>query len=358
MASGARDAMQRRGGNREIVIRSSEVEDRPDATQVQWSAGWKEAPERHRILPEADTDWLGRHYYKELVAEVDGVIAGRVGLEAYRQPFAELIDLCIRPEYRRLGLGENLTAECEREAAKRGFKALFLQTELENHAAHKLYTGLGFVPTTKGKMLRMVKLIDCPILADFIRAHPLCQYACEEVVKQKDQRRAVNLVWRDYITQDRLSFKLEGEGSRTESNGIGPAISACSWESSGGGRALSILITNEEVSDLAPGEFVTLTITLRNTGKRSEKGVFQFATPPGILIVEPESNSARTFLWEAKPGETIVQEVVVRIEPGFEDSILYELNYNSVPICVETYWEGQRVLLNLSLPFATPHPLS
>ena len=92
--------------NSEIVLRVSEPEDRARANVVQWSAGWMEAPTVHRVRPEADADWQARRYYQEIVAEVDGVMAARVGLEAYRPPFAELFDLCVRPDYRRRGLGE------------------------------------------------------------------------------------------------------------------------------------------------------------------------------------------------------------------------------------------------------------
>ena len=349
--------MQRRFGDREIVIRPAEVEDRPHAAHVQWAAGWKEAPERHRTLPEADADWLGRHYYKEIVAEADGIVAARVGLEAYRQPFAELIDLCVRPEFRRRGLAERLTAECEREAASRGFRGLFLQTEIENQAAHRLYTGLGFVPTAKGKMLRMVKLIDYPMLAAFVQSHPLNQYSCEEVASE-GAARSVRLCWRDYVSQDYFCLKLEGEGSRKESDGIGPALTGCSWKSYGGARGVDISLSKEQVSDLKPGEFVEIEISLTNTGTRQEKGVFQMSLPPGILVAQPETNRNRTFLWEADPGDTVRQSLTLQIEPGFEDSILYELNYHSVPVGMETYFEGERILLNVSLPFATPHPLS
>src|SRR5438046_2650683 len=100
--TGNPDALRVRMANSEIRLRSAEPEDRPRAREVQWAVGWKEAPTEHRSWPEADADWQARHYYREIVAEVDGIIAARVGLEAYRQPFAELIDLCVRPEYRRL----------------------------------------------------------------------------------------------------------------------------------------------------------------------------------------------------------------------------------------------------------------
>jgi ribosomal protein S18 acetylase RimI-like enzyme len=164
-----------------IVLRTSGSEDRARALAVQWSVGWAEAPTRHRVLPEADADWQAQHYFKEIVAEVDGVIAARVGLEAFCPPFAELVNLSVRRDYRRMGLGQRLTRACREEAARRGFAFLFLQTEIDNIAAHRLYTGLGFVPTAHGKMLRLLQPLDYPLLTEFCLTHPLNQFACTPI---------------------------------------------------------------------------------------------------------------------------------------------------------------------------------
>ncbi len=335
----------------QIHLRAAEPEDRPRAREVQWAVGWKEAPTEHRTWPEADADWQARRYYREIVAEVDGIIAARVGLEAYRQPFAELIDLCVRPEYRRLGLGEMLTRECERESAKRGFRALFLQTEMDNAAAHRLYTGLGFVPTAYGTMLRMVKLIDCPLLTDFRRLHPLTRYSCFPV---PDEARACILEWHAYITDDYLRLRLEGGASRSDSEGIGPAIAGCDWCSGQGERGLNIRFAPESVRDIEPGHHVETTITIANSGRSTESGVLQMVLPPGIRIESPATNREKVFSWQAAPGETVTQPVVLHVEPGFDAGILHELNYGSVPVSVEVYWESRRILLNASLPFAMP----
>ncbi len=338
----------------QINLRPAEPEDRSRAREVQWAVGWKEAPTRHRTWHEADADWQSRRYYREIVAEVDGNIAARVGLEAFRQPFAELIDLCVRPEYRRLGLGEMLTRECERQSAKRGFRALFLQTELDNCAAHRLYTGLGFVPTAYGTMLRMVKLIDCTLLTDFQRKHPLTRYNCSAAI---DGTRACILEWHAYITEDYLRLRLEGGASRLDSEGIGPAITGCDWRTGQGERALDIRFTSEPVRDIEPGHHVEMTIAATNHGRRVERGVFQLVLPPGVQIASPATNEEQVFLWQAEPGETVRQPVVLHVESAFDATILHELNYGSVPVSVEIYWERRRILLNASLPFAIPSPV-
>lgn len=337
----------------DIVLRATELEDSPRANAVRWAVGWTGAPTRHRSWPEADADWQARRYYREIVAEVDGVIAARVGLEAYRQPFAELIDLSVRPDYRRRGLGERLTRACEQEAAKRGFIALFLQTELDNHSSHRLYTSRGFVPTAHGNMLRMLKFLDFPLLAEFIRTHPLSQYSC---VPTPGQERAWNLEWQAYVTEDTLRLCLEGGASQSDSNEIGPALSAFDWRVEQGKRGLRARLQSEAVRDIEPGHHIELTVTVRNYGKRVEKGVFQLLLPPGVRVSSPTTNTAQVLSWEIVPGEEITQPIVVQIEQTFDASVLWYLNYKSLPICVEIYWEDHRALLSTSLAMAVPAP--
>lgn len=337
----------------EVVLRSAEPDDSARATAVRWSVGWAKAPHRHRVWPEADADWQTRHYYREIIAEVEGVLAARVGLEAYRQPFAELIDLSVRPDYRRRGLGEQLTKACQQAAAHRGFNFLFLQTEIDNYAAHHLYTSLDFVPTAHGKMLRMLKFLDYPLLAEFRRTHPLSQYSCTPV---PDRDRAWNLEWNAYVTQDCLRLCLEGGASQSDSDGIGPALTAFDWRVEEGARGLAVQITSEDVRDLEPGHHVELTITAHNYGKRLESGVFQMVLPPGVHVSSPATNAEQAFLWEVAPGEAVTQPLVVQIEPTFDSSGLWYLNYGSLPVCVETYWEGHRALLSTSLHLAVPPP--
>lgn len=389
-------------GDSEVVLRASEPEDKPRANSVRWSAGWVDGPKRHRTLPEADADWQARRYFREIVAEVDGVVAARVGLEAYRQPFAELIDLCVRPDYKRRGLGELLTRKCQEEAARRGFMALFLQTELDNHAAHRLYTGMDFVPTAYNKMLRMVKFLDYPLIADFRRAYPLNQYWCtaiketdkkidKEIDKEtgntvagdgerksegvvtvdghspnhdediageaRPRRRAWNMEWHAYITEDYLRLRLEGGSARSDSDGVGPALTGLEWRVGQGARGLSMRIIPEEIRDLEAGHYVAIDLFVQNNGKRRESGLWQMILPPGVRVCGPETNQERVFLWEVGPGEQITQPLVLQIEPGFDMSALWYLNYNSLPISVEAFWDGHRALLSAAIPMAVPPPI-
>src|SRR5579871_3029656 len=353
--TGAPDPRIVRVGETEIRMRTAEPEDRPRKRDVQWAVGWKDAPDAHRYWPEADADWQARHYFQEIVAEVDCVIAARIGLEAYRPPFAELVNLCVRPDSRRLGLGHMLTRAGQEEAARRGFRILFLQTEIDNLIAHRLYVGQDWVPTAHGKMLRMLKFLDYPLLTDFRNSHPLNQYQCTPV---PNVQRAWNLEWHAYVTDDYLRLRLEGGASQSDSEGIGPALPACDWRIGQGARGLSLSLLREEVRDIEPGHHIAMEIVATNRGKRIESGVFQMILPPGLRVSSPTTNQTRAFLWQAAPNETVRQPVVIEVEPTFDAGLLWYLNYGSVPVSVEIYWEGHRTLLSASLPFAVPPPQS
>ncbi len=336
-----------------IVIRPGTDRDSFEARQVQWAVGWKDAPEQHRWWPVPDTDWVESHYFKEIVAEVDGVIAGRIGLEAYVPPFAELVNLCVRQDYRRLGLGEKLTQAGQQEAARLGFSALFLQTEIDNTGAHRLYSGEGWVPTAHGKMLRMVKLIDYPLLAAYKRIHPLNQYHCTPV---PGHERVWNMEWHAYVTDDFLRLRLESGASQSDSDGLAPVISGCEWSVGEGDRSLAFALDSEKLLDIEPGHHVELTITAENRGRRAESGVFQAVLPPGVRISGPASNITRTFSWELAPGEAMEQPFTIQIEKTFDAGALWHLNYTSLPVSVEAYWQGHRALLSTALQMAAPPP--
>ena len=166
--------------------------------------------------------------------------------------------------------------------------------------------------------------------------------------------RAWILEWHAYITNDYLRLRLEGGASRSDSEGVGPALTACDWCTGQGERALTIRLSPEPLRDIEPGHHVEITVTVTNGGRRVERGVVQLLLPPGVQVSSPATNRERAFLWQAAPGETVTQPVVLQIEPTFDSSMLHELNYGSVPVSAEVYWERRRILLNVSLPFAQP----
>lgn len=338
----------------EIVLRDAYEEDRPRTRAVRWSAGWAEPPNQHQMWQEADSDlWVARHYYREFVAEVGGVTAARVGLEAFCPPFAELCDLAVRPEFRRRGLGRLLTTRCLEAAAKRDFVAVFLQTELDNAASHRLYRSLGFVPTARGRMLRMVHFLNYPLLTSFRDNHPLNQYSCRAV---EGKKRAWELEWTDFVTEDYLRLTLEGGASQSDSDGMGPSLPAFDWRGAQGERGLSVSLEREERKDIEPGDYVDMTLRATNHGKQRETGVFQMILPSGVRVSSPRTNQKKVFEWELAPGESLTQPIELQIETNFDVSPLWFLNYPSLPVSVEVYWTGHRALLSTNFAMAAPPP--
>ena len=67
-------------------------------------------------------------------------------------------DLFVKPAFRRAGLGAAALTELRAFCAKRGVRALFVETGQENVAAQALYRRVGFVMTNR--QLLMLKLAD------------------------------------------------------------------------------------------------------------------------------------------------------------------------------------------------------
>jgi GNAT superfamily N-acetyltransferase len=60
---------------------------------------------------------------------------------------AELMRICVRPQYRRQGLGAKIVEALEREAKRLGFTRTVLVTGLDMPAALALYGSLGYART-------------------------------------------------------------------------------------------------------------------------------------------------------------------------------------------------------------------
>ena len=95
-----------------------------------------------------------------VVAERDGAVVGLAGLHVsysieYDEPVAKLSAIVVDESDRRLGIGEALVAEIEREARARGCCLIFLTTAEHRRAAHAFYRELGFEETGR----RFAKLL-------------------------------------------------------------------------------------------------------------------------------------------------------------------------------------------------------
>lgn len=144
---GARDAMstawrgerwpcQRSDAAPHLLIRHMQEEDLPvilDIERRAYSFPWSENIFRDCL----------RVSYHCRVAELQGVIIG-YGVMAIYVDEAHLLNLCIRPESRRRGLGLRLLGHLLGEARASGARTILLEVRPSNSAAIALYRRLGF----------------------------------------------------------------------------------------------------------------------------------------------------------------------------------------------------------------------
>lgn len=96
--------------------------------------GWSEAEIR---------DLLASPGVRAVVMSEEGEPAGFALIRAIAGE-AELLTLCVRPQFRRTGLGEALLQSAETTAAAQGAQRLFLEVSAANEAAIGLYSRAGY----------------------------------------------------------------------------------------------------------------------------------------------------------------------------------------------------------------------
>ncbi len=78
-----------------------------------------------------------------LVAVEGDAVAGYIGSQTVLG-WADMMNLCVSPEYRRRGIGEKLTLELERRLRENKTEQLSLEVRVSNESAIALYEKLGF----------------------------------------------------------------------------------------------------------------------------------------------------------------------------------------------------------------------
>jgi ribosomal-protein-alanine N-acetyltransferase len=78
-----------------------------------------------------------------LVAVDGDTVAGYIGSQTVLG-WADMMNLCVSPDYRRQGIGEALTAELERQLKENGATCLTLEVRVSNAPAIALYEKMGF----------------------------------------------------------------------------------------------------------------------------------------------------------------------------------------------------------------------
>ncbi|HEY2447084.1 MAG TPA: GNAT family N-acetyltransferase [Rhizomicrobium sp.] len=112
-----------------------------------------------------------------LVAREDGTPAGFVAARAVAGE-AEILSLGVPENFRRRGIGSELTARAVRRAAAMGASSLCLEVAVENHTARALYERLGF--RQAGSRPAYYKDIDGVLRGGLILKCPLGEFMGKE----------------------------------------------------------------------------------------------------------------------------------------------------------------------------------
>lgn len=110
-------------------------------------------PDESSFTPQQESEFLAAKTASaneiEVIALVDGTVAGTAGIEAigtnYKVRHRAEFGIAIRKEYWGLGLGKALTEACIQCARKAGYAQLELSVVAENATAIALYQNEGFV---------------------------------------------------------------------------------------------------------------------------------------------------------------------------------------------------------------------
>ncbi len=267
-----------------------------------------------------------------IVGRVGGVVVGRAILDAAFYPLAEFENLEVSPPYRGRGVGGAIIQHAIETAARAGFLAIHAQTSKDNTAAHRLYAQHGFLPATRGEMLRVWRFINLPVLPQFLHDHPMALF---------DSRRAGDrehvLRWRDIGSRDELAVTIRGGSCQSDSNSIGPEVSALRLRS----NRVRLTATLDGDRSIQPGGTISMRVALANNSARDLVGGFRIGLNPGFSISSDYPGGEQ---FSIPAGGTLERSVTVALASDFPISTLGICAYRSVPVSVDfllgdhTFW--------------------
>jgi ribosomal protein S18 acetylase RimI-like enzyme len=325
-----------------VEVREYSPSDECDWQLTRRLAGLAGLPAGHAHWPSLwpDDDPRTERAGVELLAEVDGLVVGRVLLEAHHHPYCELVNLCVRPDCEGMGVATALVQESIRRARQLGFKVMVLQESLDDGPAHGIYQRAGFVPATRGDMQRMVKLLDVPLVASLLRTFPDAEFVSEPPPDRGEKW--WRLSWHAGA-DDFVALYLHGGSCQFDSDGFQPVIQACEFAYNG----VSLAVEADMAAEIARGAVGDLRLHLENRGAEPFEGAVR-----AMLLPETEID-----------GEAALGALAVKLEPGGEQTAVLPIrarhqfrcdylpfgSYLSVPMTAEVCWKAGSVLLSVAV---------
>jgi ribosomal protein S18 acetylase RimI-like enzyme len=287
-----------------------------------------------------DSSPQGKGSGAELVAEVDGLVVGRVHLEAHHHPYCELVNLSVRPDYEGLGVATTLVREAIARARALGLKVMVLQEFLDEAQAHGIYQKAGFLPATRGEMLRLVKLLDVPLVSGLLKRAPQAEFTSKPAPERGEKW--WRLSWNGG-PQDFVALYLHGGSCQFDSDGFQPVFQAGEFTRDN----VSLALEAEMTPELARGEVGDLRVTVKNLAKEPFRGVVRAVLLPDTQVEGDLSRRAPTVA--LGPGEQEEVLLPVKVTHDFRCDFLRFGSYPSMPMTAEVCWERGSVLLSVAV---------
>jgi len=334
-----------------IAVRWLRPEDEFDHDLCRRLSGLAGLPKAHAAWQRHRPDPARPPHCRTLVGTVDGLLVGRAVLEAPWHPYCELVNLCVRADYRRRGVATAIVAESIRLVRAMGLKYMVLQTDREGPAID-LYARAGFLRATVGEMQRMIHLLDVPLVSGFLLDHP--QATLESEAAGDWGERWWRLAWRE--GDDCVELLLHGGSSQFDSDGLQAVVQAAQFVRGDTGLAARVDMPAEVVrgavidagnGKLVPNGPAEMTVTLHNLGAQSLTLVVRAVLPESTALVGEHAQAPPRV--ELGPGEEATVALGLRAEHDFACDHLRFLSYPSTPFTVEVCWEGGSVLLSAAV---------
>jgi len=337
--------------DKQVIVRELGLGEDFDHELCKRLAGLSGIPKQHAAWPRlwsSVQDLSGQ----TLVGSVDGLVVGRAILEAPHHPYCELVNLCVRPDYRGRGVATAIVRESIRRAREMGFKYMVVQEDKDSPAAHGIYEKAGFLNATVGEMHRLIHLLDVPLVSTFVHDHPDADFVTEAAPEFGE--RWWQLLWRS--GNDHVALFVHGGSCQFDSDGLQPVVQACEFVCGNAGLMVKAEMVTEvrrgEMVELREGKLVRnelaeLAVVVENCGAQSFTGMVRAVLLPDTDVVGELATSVPQIKLE--PGESTTIRLPIRVRHEFICDAQGVCSYPSAPLTAEICWEGGSILLSVAV---------
>jgi len=264
----------------DVEVREFDLKFAEGVTALHRAVGWPFSPNVFRVWRESYP------YSRVFVAVMDGRVLGKVTLDMAYQPYAEIVNLMVHPDYRGHGVGSGLLRHCLNVADNANFNIAYLMTETGNRAAHGLYEKFGFAPSIVSRrrgMMWLFRFSKGTTAHSFLKSHPFSELRTARRRVAFMGRSLYRVRWLDPIGGDMLALYFKGQPGQP-SWGIAPRISGVHVKS--GGINLKV-VAEELISRVDSSGKTKAQLTFLNEGEETVQiNKIEPLIPKGVELVE------------------------------------------------------------------------